>query len=88
MTATPSSPPPPPGDPEKLARRRFTIIGLFRLSGAFIVAFGFLVILQKFSWVQGNKAKAMGGILVAVGLYQYVIVPRRLASLFRSRPPQ
>ena len=58
MTDVPPSPPPPPIDPEKVARQRHFAIGLFRLSGAFIVMFGFLAIMQRFSWVQGDKAKA------------------------------
>lgn len=80
-------PPLSAAEQEKLARQRFYAIGLFRLSGALIVAVGFLVLLQRFSWVQGDKAKALGFILVLVGLYQYVLVPRKLASLFRTRPP-
>ncbi|EQB01372.1 hypothetical protein FHS51_001657 [Sphingobium wenxiniae] len=81
-------PPPPPVDPEKVARQRFFAIGLFRLSGAFIVMFGLLILMQRFSWVQGGKAKAMGSILVLVGLVQYMIVPRLLLSLFRQKPPE
>ena len=37
MTDVPPSPPPPPIDPDKVARQRHFAIGLFRLSGAFIV---------------------------------------------------
>lgn len=74
-------------DPEKVARQRHFAIGLFRLSGAFIVMFGFLILMQRFSWVQGNKAKAMGGIFVVVGLFQFIIVPRLMLALFK-RPPQ
>ncbi|MBB3981880.1 hypothetical protein GGR44_001539 [Sphingobium fontiphilum] len=79
---------PPPVDPEKVARQRFFAIGLFRLSGAFIVMFGFLILMQRFGWVQGTKAKAMGGIFVVVGLFQFIVVPRLLLALFRQRPPQ
>lgn len=82
------TPPIPPVDPEKVARQRFFAIGLFRLSGAFIVMFGFLILMQRFGWVQGGKAKAMGTILVLVGLFQFVAVPRLLLALFRQRPPQ
>jgi drug/metabolite transporter superfamily protein YnfA len=74
-------------DPEKVARQRHFAIGLFRLSGAFIVMFGFLILMQRFSWVQGHKAKAMGGIFVVVGLFQFIIVPRLMLALFK-RPPQ
>ncbi|CAM5468329.1 hypothetical protein ACFSUK_24800 [Sphingobium scionense] len=80
-------PPIPPVDPEKIARQRHFAIGLFRLSGAFLVMFGFLAIMQRFSWVQGDKAKAFGIIMVIVGLFQFVVVPRLMLALFkRSRP--
>jgi len=80
-------PPIPPVDPEKIARQRHFAIGLFRLSGAFLVMFGFLAIMQRFSWVQGDKAKAFGIIMVIVGLFQFIIVPRLMLALFkRSRP--
>ena len=80
-------PPIPPADPEKIARQRHFALGLFRLSGAFLVMFGFLAIMQRFSWVQGDKAKAFGLIMVVVGLFQFIIVPRLMLALFkRSRP--
>ena len=88
MTDVPPSPPPPPIDPDKVARQRHFAIGLFRLSGAFIVMFGFLAIMQRFSWVKGDKAKAFGAIMVVTGLFQFVVVPRLLLALFRKRPPQ
>lgn len=80
-------PPPLPVDPEKAARQRHFALGLFRLSGALLVMFGFLILMQRFSWVQGGKAKAMGIIFVMVGLFQFIIVPRLLLALFR-KPPQ
>lgn len=82
------TPPSPPVDPDKVARQRHFAIGLFRLSGAFIVMFGFLAIMQRFDWVQGNKAKAFGAIMVLTGLFQFIVVPRLLLALFRKRPPQ
>lgn len=83
MTA-PSTP--PPADAEKIARQRHFAISLFRLSGAFLVMIGFIAIAQRFSWVQGNKAKAFGAIMVLVGLFQFVAVPRLMLALFRKRP--
>lgn len=80
-------PPIPPVDPEKIARQRHFALGLFRLSGAVLVMFGFLAIMQRFSWVQGDKAKAFGLIMVVAGLFQFIIVPRLMLALFkRSRP--
>lgn len=84
MTDFPS---PPPVDPEKIARQRHFAIGLFRLSGAFIVMFGFLAIMQRFTWVQGDKAKAFGAIMVIVGLFQFMIVPRLMLALFKRTKP-
>jgi hypothetical protein len=75
-------------DPEKAARQRYFIIGLFRLSGAFIVMFGFLIMMQRFGWVQGTKAKTMGAIIAFVGLFQFLIVPRMLIRAFRTPPGQ
>lgn len=83
MTGTP----PPSVDPDKVARQRFFALGLFRLSGAIVVMFGFLILMQRFGWVQGSKAKAMGAIFVVVGLFQFVVVPRLLLSLFRTPRP-
>ena len=80
-------PPPPPVDPEKIARQRHFAIGLFRLSGALIVMFGFLATMQRFTWVQGDKAKAFGAIMVIVGLFQFVIVPRLMLALFKRTKP-
>lgn len=84
----PETPPPTTRAPDSVARQRHFAIGLFRLSGAFIVMFGFLAIMQRFSWVQGDKAKAFGAIMVVTGLVQFIVVPRLLLAMFRTRPPQ
>jgi hypothetical protein len=76
-------PPIPPLDRDKIARQRHFAIGLFRLSGAFIVMFGFLAIMQRFTWVQGDRAKAFGAIMVVVGLFQFIVVPRLMLALFK-----
>ncbi|MGE4323596.1 MAG: hypothetical protein AB7E60_11275 [Sphingobium sp.] len=78
---------PPPIDPDKVARQRHFAIGLFRLSGAFLVMFGFLALMQRFDWVQGDKAKAFGVIMVVVGLFQFIVVPRLMLALFRRVKP-
>lgn len=80
--------PDPRPDPAKAARQRFFIIGLFRLSGVFIVMFGFLIMMQRFSWVQGDKAEMMGAIVATVGMVQTIIVPRMLIRAFRTPPQQ
>lgn len=72
---------------EAAARQRFFAIGLFRLSGVIILMFGFLIMLEKFSFVLGEKAKLMGAIIATVGMFQTIIVPRILARAWRT-PPQ
>ncbi|MEJ7927860.1 hypothetical protein WG908_13980 [Sphingobium sp. AN641] len=74
-------------DPDKVARQRFFAIGVLRLSGAFVVMFGFLALMQRLSWVQCDKAKAFGAIMVVVGLVQFVVVPRMLLRMFRGSRP-
>ncbi|MCF8706785.1 hypothetical protein [Rhizorhapis sp. SPR117] len=71
---------------EAAARQRFFAIGLFRLSGVFILMFGFLIMLQKFDFVSGDKAKIMGAIIATVGMFQTIIVPRLLARAWRTPP--
>jgi hypothetical protein len=72
---------------ETAARQRFFALGLFRLSGVVLVMFGFLIMMQRFAWVQGADAKMMGAIIACVGLGQAIIIPRILVRAWRS-PPQ
>ncbi|CAN5235696.1 hypothetical protein BH10PSE12_BH10PSE12_35530 [soil metagenome] len=76
----------PPVDAAKAARQRHVIIGLFRLSGVFVLMFGFLIMMQRFDWVQGQKAKVMGAIIATAGLIQTIIVPRILLRAWRTPP--
>ena len=76
----------PPVDPNKAARERLLFINLFRLSGVFILMFGFLIMMQRFSWVQGKEAKIMGAIIATVGLIQAMFVPRYLGRAWRTPP--
>lgn len=77
-------------DPEAVARReaaakqRFFAIGLFRLSGVFILMFGIAISMHVFSWVQGDKAKWLGLIVSVVGMFQYLIVPKLLLSAWAT----
>lgn len=77
---------PPPAAParESAARQRFFAIGLFRLSGAIILVFGIAIAQQHFGWVSGQKARIMGMIVVIVGFFQMVIVPRLLLRAFAT----
>lgn len=68
-----------------LAKQRFFAISLFRLSGALILLFGMAISLQRFDWVQADKAKWLGIIVSTVGFIQFLIVPRMLARAFSTR---
>jgi len=72
---------------EAAARQRYFALTLIRLTGVALVMFGFLIIRQRFGWVQGNNAKIMGTIIAFVGLFQALIVPRALIRAWRT-PPQ
>lgn len=74
---------------EAAARQRFFAISLFRLTGAVILMFGIVISLQRFSWVQGDKAKWMGLIVSILGFFQFIVVPRLLARAWatpRNKP--
>lgn len=71
---------------EAAARQRFFALNLFRLSGALLVAFGFFIMMQKFGFVQGQKAKIMGAIIASVGMIQTILVPRLLSRAWRTPP--
>jgi len=71
---------------EAAAKQRFVILNLFRLSGIAILTFGFLIMMQRFGFVQGQKAKIMGAIIATVGLLQAMFVPRYLGRAWRTPP--
>lgn len=71
---------------EAAARRRFIALNLFRLSGILIIGFGFLVIMQRFGFVTGQKAKILGAIIASFGLFQTIVVPRILGRAWRTPP--
>lgn len=71
---------------DRAARERFIAFTLFRLSGIAILLFSYLILLGRFSWVQGEKARMLGAIFACVGLFQTIVIPRILARAFRTRP--
>ncbi|HZV56740.1 MAG TPA: hypothetical protein VFF89_03620 [Sphingobium sp.] len=80
---------PLPDDPEAArraaaAKQRFFAIGLFRLSGVVILMFGIAISLERFGWVQGDKAKYLGLIVSTVGMFQTIFVPRLLARAWAT----
>lgn len=72
---------------EAAARQRFIAINVIRMSGIALVMFGFLIMMQRFGWVQGGKAKAMGSIIATVGIIQAIIIPRALLRAWRTPKP-
>jgi hypothetical protein len=77
-------PEPTPEQREAAARQRFIALSLFRLTGVAMVMVGFLIMMQRFGFVTGQKAKIMGAIIASVGMFQTIIVPRILARAWRS----
>ena len=75
------SPEAPRHDP---ARTRFIGLSLFRLSGVLIAVFGLLVFTERFSFVAGDNARQMGAIVILVGFFQLIVVPRMLARTWRT----
>ncbi|MBB4640331.1 hypothetical protein [Rhizorhapis suberifaciens] len=73
---------------EEAAKQRFFAIGLFRLSGVLILMFGFLIMLEKFAFVSGEKAKLMGAIIATLGMFQTLMVPKILARAWRTPPEE
>lgn len=69
---------------EQAAKQRFIALSLFRLSGIVILVFGFLIMLQQFGFVSGQKAKIMGAIIASAGMFQAIIVPRLLSRAWRT----
>lgn len=87
MTDPLSSEPLDQPDPQRAdaaARTRFFAISLFRLSGVFILLFGVLIMLQHFTWIQGDRAKWLGLIISCVGFVQTIVVPRLLLRAWAS----
>lgn len=69
---------------EQAAKQRFIALSLFRLSGIVILVFGFLIMLQQFGFVSGQKAKIMGAIIASAGMFQTIIVPRLLSRAWQT----
>lgn len=67
---------------EILARRRFTILSLVRLSGAAFLTVGLLSVADKLT-----VPREAGFVLVAVGLANFLFVPRWLARKWKSPQP-
>ena len=94
MSDDPISTPPLDESPEAIARRaaaakqRHFAISLFRLSGAFILMFGIAISMQRFGWVQGDKAKWLGLIVSCLGMFQFLFVPRMLARAWATPRPR
>ena len=67
---------------EIVARRRFTILSLVRLSGAAFLTVGLLSVAGKLT-----VPPEAGFVLVAAGLANFLFVPRHLARKWKSPRP-
>lgn len=70
--------------PEKLARLRFIVIGLFRLIGALLVLVGFAVISGGLAITGTPQDRIVGVILVLFGVFEFAIMPLILARRWRT----
>jgi hypothetical protein len=68
---------------EDLAKQRFFILQAVRISGVLLALLGLLVVAGKIDLLPGWA----GIILVALGMIEMLIVPKLLASRWKS-PPQ
>lgn len=76
-------------DPQsQVARNRFLLISLMRLSGAAILLFGIMISMERFDWARGDLARYLGFGVSIVGLIDFFVVPRLLARAFASKPDQ
>lgn len=78
------TPMPDPATAARAARERFFAIGFFRLTGALILVFGIAIAQQHFGLVSGEKARMMGMIVVLVGFFQMIVIPRILLRAFAT----
>jgi hypothetical protein len=67
---------------ELLARRRFTILSLVRLSGAAFLTVGLLSVADKLT-----IPREAGLVLVAAGFANFLFLPRHLARKWKSPRP-
>ena len=67
---------------DDLARSRFFVIQLVRLSGAVMVVAGLAVLVGKL-----DLPRAAGVVLALVGLFDFAVAPMLLARRWKS-PPQ
>ena len=67
---------------EDPAKTRFLILNLIRLSGVVLVFTGAALIAKR--WVE--PAEIIGGVLIALGAFEVLIVPLILARRWRTPP--
>ncbi len=69
---------------EAAAKQRFFALGIVRLAGIPLIVFGFLLLMQRVSFLPPDKAKVAGIIFTVVGLFQSIMVPRMLTRAWRT----
>ncbi|MFD1610184.1 hypothetical protein ACFSCW_00055 [Sphingomonas tabacisoli] len=67
-------------NPDDLARTRFFILSLLRLSGAVLVMFGLVIAAGRFESIP----KVAGTAMVLIGALDFALVPRLLARRWRT----
>lgn len=70
--------------PEKLARLRFFVIGLFRLIGGLMVLAGFAIISGGLTITATPQDRIIGVILVLFGVFEFAVMPLILARRWRT----
>ncbi|MEP7351169.1 MAG: hypothetical protein ABI668_14615 [Sphingorhabdus sp.] len=69
-------------DDEALAKKRFFLLGIIRLSGALMIAIGLAVIARGFL----DLPKVAGYVIFVVGIVDFVAMPVVLSRAWKSPP--
>ena len=70
-------------DDDALAKKRFLLFSLARLSGAVLIVLGMVVAFSDL--VRDGGFRQLGGLLIALGTIEMVVVPLLLKRAWQSR---
>lgn len=73
---------------DDIARKHFLVLNFLRLSGTAMAMFGFLCLMHKLTWIEGQLATLVGGLFASVGLVQAIVLPRIFIRAWRTPPSQ
>ena len=68
-------------EPDRLARNRFTMMGMTRVAGAATVMLGLLAVTDNLDWPQW-----VGWVLIVFGLAEVFVAPQMMARRWRTPP--